>query len=153
MVNNGSGLTNNPNLDFTQFSWLENLSTAIIVALIFLRIISIVRTARDISARTNSYILQIVSILLVTFLSPIIWLPLYHIIKPIWYKKDKIPRREAFISNMTLCQNCNTLNPKEYECCINCGKKLKVICRECSTDYPHNYHYCPKCGAPNINIK
>ncbi len=138
--------------DLSQFSSFENLSTTIIIILIFLRIVSIIRVAKDISARTNSSLLQIICILLVTFFTPIIWLPLYHIIKPIWYKKDQMPRREACISTMTVCQNCETLNPKEYKCCINCWKTLKIKCKECNTDYPHDYHYCPKCWAPNIWI-
>lgn len=139
-------------MDLTKFSWLENIYTAIIILLIFFWIISIIWTAKDISARTNSNLLQIISILLVTFLSPIIWLPLYHIIKPIWYKKDKMPWREACISNSTICDNCDTLNSKEHKCCINCGKKLTIKCKECTTEYPHNYHYCPKCGWPNIKL-
>lgn len=130
----------------------ETASTSIIIVSIILRIISIIRTAKDISARTNSHTLQFICILLVTFLTPIIWLPLYHIIKPIWYKKDKMPRREACVSTLTICQKCKTLNPKEYKCCINCGDKLKINCKECNNDYPHNYHYCPKCWAPNIEI-
>lgn len=133
--------------------YLENIYTTIIIIVILLWIFSIIWTAKDIFARTNSSILQMISIFLVTFLTPIIWLPLYHIIKPIWYKKDRIPRREAFMSNMTICTKCNTLNPKEYECCLNCWEKLKIKCRECNTLYPHNYSYCPNCGGPNINIK
>lgn len=139
-------------INLNQIAISESLSTSIIIILIFLRIISIIRTAKDISARTNSHLLQIICILLVTFLTPIIWLPLYHIIKPIWYKKDKMPRREACISTLTICQKCKTLNPKEYKCCINCWDKLKIKCKECNNDYPHNYHYCPKCWAPNIEI-
>lgn len=152
MINTTGEIINTTNLNLSQFSSFENISTTIIIVLIFLRIASIIRTAKDISARTNSHLMQIVSILLVTFFSPIIWLPIYHIIKPIWYKKDRMPRREACISTMTLCQNCNTLNPKDYKCCISCGEKLKINCKECGTEYPHNYHYCPKCGWPNIEI-
>ncbi len=139
-------------MDITHLGWLENFYTAIIILIIFLWIVSIIRVAKDISARTNSTLLQIISILLVTFLSPLIWIPLYHIIKPIWYKKDKMPRREACISNSTICNNCDTINSKEYKCCINCGKKLTTKCKECEAEYPHNYHYCPKCGWPNIEL-
>jgi len=139
-------------MDITNLWGLENFYTAIIILLIFLWIISIIRVAKDISARTNSTLLHIISILLVTFLSPLIGLPLYHIIKPIWYKKDKMPWREACISNSTICTNCWTINSKEYKCCINCGKKLTTKCKECETEYPHNYHYCPKCGWPNIEL-
>lgn len=139
-------------MNISQLTIPETVSTSIIIILIFLRIISIIRTAKDISARTNSHTLQFICILLVTFLTPIIGLPLYHIIKPIWYKKDKMPRREACISTLTICQKCKTLNPKEYKCCINCWDKLKINCKECNNDYPHDYHYCPKCWAPNIEI-
>jgi len=139
-------------MNLTNLSWLENIYTAVIIVCIFLRLISVIRVAKDVSARTNNTLLQIVSILLVTFFSPIIWLPLYHIIKPIWYKKDKMPRREACITNATICQNCGVLNPKDYKCCINCWKKLTIKCKECDTEYPHNYHYCPKCGGPNIEL-
>lgn len=139
-------------MDITNLPWLENMYTAIVFVAIFLRLISVIRVAKDVSARTNSTLLQIVSILLVTFFSPIIGLPLYHIIKPIWYKKDKMPRREACISNTTICQSCWMVNSKDYKCCINCWKKLTIKCKECDTEYPHNYHYCPKCGWPNIEL-
>jgi RNA polymerase subunit RPABC4/transcription elongation factor Spt4 len=118
--------------------------------LIFLRIISIIRTARDINTRTNNSFVQIISILLVTLLTPIIWLPLYLIMRPVYFKKDKIPRREANATNLVVCYNCKTLNPKEYNCCINCWEHLKVKCKECEGKYPHDYHYCNQCGAPNI---
>lgn len=139
-------------LELTKFWSLEGLYTTIIIIFIFLWIISIIRTAKDISSRTNSTTLQVISILLVTFFSPLIGLPLYHIIKPIWYKKDRMPRREAFISNMIICQKCKTINSKDYECCINCGEKIKITCKECGSLYPHNYHYCPKCWWPNIEL-
>lgn len=118
---------------------------------IFLWIIVIIWTTRDIINRTNSFSLQVISILLVTFLTPIVWLPIYHLIRPIYYKKDRIPRREACASNLVECYNCHTLNPKEYVCCIACGERLKVKCKECGNSYPHSFAYCNVCGAPNID--
>jgi hypothetical protein len=91
-----------------------------------------------------------VSILLVTFLTPLIGLPLYLIIRPVYHKKDALPWRESCALNLITCVNCHTLNPKEYSCCISCGEKLQVECKECSRSYPHVYAYCPQCGAPNI---
>ncbi|MEI8091646.1 MAG: zinc ribbon domain-containing protein [bacterium] len=88
--------------------------------------------------------------MLVTFLSPILGLPVYFIIRPVYYKNDSIPRRESCALNLVACDNCHTLNPKEYECCIACGEKLKVVCKQCGKQYPHAYAYCPICGAPNI---
>lgn len=118
---------------------------------VFLRVVSIIRTTKDIINRTNSSSLQVISILLVTFLTPLVWLPLYLLIRPISFKSDRIPRREACASNLVPCYNCNTLNPKEYVCCIACGERLKVKCKECWNSYAHSFAYCNICGAPNID--
>lgn len=124
----------------------------IVIFFIFLRVIAIIWTTKDIIHRTGSFSLQVISILLVTFFTPIIWLPLYFLIRPISYKKDRIPRREACASNLVECYNCNTLNPKEYVCCIACGERLKVKCKECWNSYSHSFAYCNICGAPNIDL-
>ncbi len=122
------------------------------VFLIFLRVVSIVRVTKDIINRTNSFSLQVISILLVTFLTPLIGLPLYYLFRPISFKRDRIPRREACASNLVPCFNCNTLNPKEYVCCIACGERLKVKCKECWNSYAHSFAYCNICWAPNIDL-
>lgn len=122
------------------------------IFLIFLRIVAIIRTTKDIINRTNSFSLQVISILLVTFLTPLIGLPLYFLIRPITYKRDRIPRREACASNLVPCYNCHTLNPREYVCCIACGERLKVKCKQCGNSYAHSFAYCNICGAPNIDL-
>ncbi len=122
------------------------------IFLIFLRIIAIIRTTKDIINRTNSFSLQVISILMVTFLTPLVWLPLYFLIRPISYKNDRIPWREACASNLVPCYNCHTLNPKEYVCCIACGERLKIKCKECWNSYVHSFAYCNICGAPNIDL-
>ena len=103
----------------------------IAIFLIFFRVVAIIRTSKDIINRTNSFSLQVISILLVTFLTPLVGLPLYFLIRPLSYKRDRIPRREACASNLVPCYNCNTLNPREYVCCIACGERLKIKCKEC----------------------
>lgn len=131
---------------------LETIFVGIVWFFVFIWLISIIRVAKDISARTNSTLLQIVSILLVTLFTPLIGLPLYKIIKPIGFKKDNLPWREACASNLIACHNCSFLNPKEYECCIQCGEKLKLKCKQCGKQYPHTHHYCSHCWAPNIEL-
>lgn len=140
------------------FSSLFNVSgvalrmNILAIFLIFLRIVAIIRTTKDIINRTNSFSLQVISILLVTFLTPLIGLPLYFLIRPITYKRDRIPRREACASNLVPCYNCHTLNPREYVCCIACGERLKVKCKQCGNSYAHSFAYCNICGAPNIDL-
>jgi len=129
---------------------IQTIITGIIIFLIFLRILSIIRVAKDISARTSNILLQIVSILFVTILTPILWLPLYRAMRPIGYKKENIPRREANATQLIECYNCHQLNPKEYTHCISCGEHLKTQCKQCHKYYPYEYTYCHYCGAPNI---
>lgn len=140
------------NLLWTQDTESNTKTVAIIIVwiIVFFWIISIIWTAKDISARTDSSFFHIISILFVTLLTPIIWLPLYLAIRPIWYKWDKTSWRDSCLSNSCLCQSCWTLNPKEYKNCIKCGDKLTIQCKECNTEYPNEYNYCPSCWAPNI---
>lgn len=139
-------------IDLSQFANLDKLWLAIVVFILFLRLICIICVVKDISARTNNQFIQIISILFVTFLTPIIWLPLYRAIRPIGYKRDKTPWRDACLSSSIECTSCHVMNPKEYDCCIQCGKKLKIECKECNKSFPHNYQYCPYCGAPNLDV-
>lgn len=139
------------NIDVSQFANLDKLWLAIVIFIIFLWIICIIAVAKDISARSNNWFLQVISPIFVTILTPIIWLPLYRAIRPVGYKKDKTPWRDACLANSIECDTCGCLNPKEYDCCLQCGKKLKLECKECNKEYPHNYHYCPYCGAPNLD--
>lgn len=131
----------------------KSIAIIIVSILIFFRIIAIIRTAKDISARSDSSFFHIISVLLVTLLTPIIWIPLYLAIRPIWYKRDKTSWRDSCLSNSSICQNCWTLNPKEYKNCIKCGEKIKTKCKECNNEYPYSYRYCPSCGAPNLCAK
>jgi len=124
----------------------------IAIFFVFLWVIAIIRVTRDIIHRTNSFSLQVISILFVTFLTPLVWLPLYLLIRPMSYKNDRIPRREACASNLVPCYNCSTLNAKEYLCCIACGERLKIKCKECWNSYAHSFAYCNICGAPNIDM-
>ena len=138
---------------FGNASSIQMTINIIIVILIFLWIVAIIWTARDISARSGNIFFQIISVLFVTFLTPIIGLPLYLAMRPVGLKKDRIPWREATASNLIMCYNCSTFNPKTYNCCIACGEKLKIDCKECKYEYAHDYLYCPECGAPNIEIE
>ncbi len=128
--------------------WLNIIA----IVFIFFWVISIIWTTRDIINRTHSFSLQVISIVLVTLLTPIIGLPIYFLIRPIYYKRDSIPRREACASNLVACYNCKVLNPKEYVCCIACGERLKIKCKECGNSYAHSFAYCNICGAPNIDL-
>lgn len=107
-------------------------------------------TTKDITNRTDNIFLEIFSILLVTFLGPI-WLLYYFIIRPTWYKRDRIWWREAIVSHFIQCPSCGTFNDKENNFCIECWENLKTECKECRFKYSIDYNFCPNCWAPNID--
>lgn len=123
---------------------------ALIVLFVIFWVLSIVWVARDSLARSNKLSTQVISIMIVTLLSPIIGLPLYLTFRPIRYSHDTLPRREAAVMSMIVCYNCAALNPKDHEYCLACGEPLKIKCKQCGKNYPHSYGYCSDCGAPNI---
>jgi hypothetical protein len=91
-----------------------------LLVLVALRVISIIWVAKDIAARTHSLWIQLLSVLLVTVLSPVLGLPIYLLLRPIGYRYDKMPWREALILNLVACGNCKALNLKDNQCCIHC---------------------------------
>ncbi|MCF7834997.1 hypothetical protein K9M48_02985 [Candidatus Gracilibacteria bacterium] len=143
---------NIPYFDFTSSGGVKDFFVILVSFFIFLWVVCIIWVGKDIASRTNNVVIQVLSIILITLFSPLIGLPLYIIIRPVSYKKDNIPWREACALNLISCYNCDTFNPKEYECCIKCGEKLRIKCKQCGELYPHSYIYCNKCGAPNIEL-
>ena len=133
----------------TNGTWF--ITKAIVILFVFLRIIAIIRVAKDISARTQNTFSQIMCILLVTILSPILGLPLYVILRPIHYKRDKIPRREAQAMTLLPCYNCSALNLQDNHYCTNCGEPLKLKCKKCGHSCSYNHTYCEKCWWPNFD--
>lgn len=123
----------------------------IIYFFVFLWIISIIWVVKDISYRTSNLFYQIFCILLITFLSPLVGLPLYFIVRPLFYKHDKLAWRESLLLEVNTCYNCNTINHKDNIFCIACGEKIQTKCKECKHTYCSEYDYCPICWAPNID--
>ncbi len=128
----------------------ELLFVSIFILFCFFWIISIIWVAKDIWKRTNNFAFIILSILLVTLLTPVFGLLLYLAIRPVNYKYDKIPRRESLAASNIECFNCNVINPLNHVFCANCGTNLMVDCKECKKKYSVNYKYCNDCGAPNL---
>ncbi len=137
--------------DLVNNLWIWSITQTIVILFIFLWIISIIRVAKDISARTSNNFIQIISILLITLLSPIIWLPLYLIFRPIHYHKDKIFWREAITLDTLVCYNCDFLNNKKNNFCTNCWEPLKLKCKNCSQMSCYNSTYCEHCWSPNFD--
>lgn len=119
------------------------------IGYIVLWIYSIIRVAKDINMRTNSNLLRFFSLILIWAVWPI-WLPIYWLIRPIWYLYQK---KISTNTDEVNCGSCDQKNNINNDFCVFCGSGVKVQCKECKILYPSNYQYCCKCWAPNISIK
>lgn len=141
-------------MDYTQllnqFGWANIIVTILIWFMIFIWIWAILWVTKDISLRSENLFVQIISILMVTLLTPIIWFPLYFLIRPVQYKFDKNWWRESLLANSIQCIWCGNINPISCNNCTQCWVKLKVECKECKKAYPYEWEYCGNCWAPNI---
>lgn len=130
----------------------DNLTAVIINlllgALLFFRIVGIIRTAKDSYARTESTFKQFWSIILVTIAWPLVGIPLYLALRPSRYREKDISLKE---STSATCLHCHQRNDPHHTHCVFCGEKMHIKCRECNSLYPASYAYCPDCGAPNID--
>lgn len=110
---------------------------------------SILRVARDIAQRTQNSWMQFFSVAWVIFLTPIVGVPLYFLMRPHSLQYDEY-RREQMVVESIACVFCQQRNPREFEFCTFCWEKLKNACRQCHKPYALSYEYCPFCGGPNI---
>lgn len=138
--------------NITQLWLLDYIISWIVILLIFIWAWSILWVTKDISARTDNIWYQMLSIMLIIFFTPIFWLPLYILIRPIYYKYEKNWRKEALALNVIYCKNCDSINLRDYKFCISCWTNLRIQCKECKNFYPWNQEYCENCWAPNIEI-
>lgn len=113
-------------------------------------VLAILRTMKDITARTTSILWQIFAVLLVGIWTPFIWLPLYFFLRPMRYNWDRLWWREALSVQVASCPACAKKNPLHHEFCVYCSQQMMVKCKECKSSYQRSYDYCPQCWAANI---
>lgn len=139
-----------PGLAIIQNWWLSDLILTISLGTVgFLRLRSVLWITIDVSRRTSSLSIQILSIVL--WFIPFYGLFIYFLIRPLNYKYDKIFWRETILLNSIECPDCWWINLKDFDYCIYCWENLQLECKECKAKYPFDYEYCPKCSAPNLS--
>ena len=82
--------------------------TAITISL--LRLAILIWTIKDASARSSSFWFQLLSVVLIIWFTPILWLLIYIAIRPQWWKRDKTPWRDTLFQKTQICENCWELN-------------------------------------------
>lgn len=114
-------------------------------------ILTIFWVLRDAIARSDSWVYQLFSTLLVTVLSPVVGLPLYLAFRPLVYKWERGYWREAMTRGVVVCPHCCSLLDEQHKACVFCGENLRTACKECEAQFYRGYGYCPECWAPNIS--
>lgn len=118
---------------------------------------------KDISNRTNNTLLQVISILIILFLTPL-GILIYLIIRPgktlfeKYYQEiednlnlfNKIIEDKGInITEKTHCHKCDEEVKDDYKFCPKCKETLKNECRECWKFVFINWKVCPYCGIKN----
>lgn len=122
--------------------------SAIIIFL--LRLSTLIWVIKDSSSRSSSFWFQLLAIFLIVAFTPIFWILLYIAIRPQWWKRDKVPRRDTLFQKTQICENCWEFNQIDHLYCTYCWENLHLQCRECQCKYSKSYSYCPNCGAPQL---
>lgn len=114
---------------------------------------------KDISNRTNNLTLQIISILVILFLSPF-WIFVYLLIRPgktlfekcyneIEYNLETfnqiIEEKTRWIEEDIKCPKCEELVNHDFKYCPKCKISLKNECDGCSKLLDSDWKVCPYC--------
>lgn len=122
----------------------------ILILFIIFRIYWLLWVAKDISWRTNSTHFQVLCICLIALTTPLIWLPLYFLLRPIQrYDRYNKKYTSGKHYNEILCKECWHANDNSFEYCAFCGDKIVVDCSGCAEKIPLGYYYCPFCWKEN----
>lgn len=117
---------------------------------IFFRIFTLLRVAKDISRRTKHLGMQILSLFVIVLLTPILWLPVYFLLRPL-PRYELLDEQEEIKDLMNaqniICTQCDGPNLYEHTFCVFCGEKLKNACPTCWKQVALWYFFCPFCAA------
>ena len=145
-------------------SILDTLSKALgvvigfLVAFVVIFWISlIIWTFRDIRSRSQDFLVQILSTLLVAVFF-IGGLFIYMILRPRQTLAEIYERQleeESLLAEMTerqTCNNCHARIESDFQICPSCGQKLKRPCPKCERLLELRWAFCPYCATNLASI-
>jgi RNA polymerase subunit RPABC4/transcription elongation factor Spt4 len=109
-------------------------------------------TFRDIRARTQDFLSQILATVLVAVF-PIAGLLIYMILRPRQTLAEIYERQleeESLLAEMTerqTCNNCHARVESDFQICPSCGQKLKRSCPKCERLLELRWMFCPYCAT------
>lgn len=125
------------------------------IYVIFLWCAIIIWVIRDISARWGGLLWQLVGVLLVIFLTPILWLPLYLLIRPQYSFYNEPEQSTSYMDSyvtqseekvLITCPTCWQIIDEDFNFCPHCEEQLKASCNRCRKMVRKNWRICPYCG-------
>ncbi|GER87809.1 hypothetical protein KDW_19710 [Dictyobacter vulcani] len=130
----------------------------LVMFLVIFSLSLIIWTFRDIRARTQDFVSQILATVLVALFN-VGGLFIYLILRPRQTLAEIYERQleeESLLAEMTerqTCTNCHARVESDFQVCPSCGQKLKRSCPKCERLLELRWTYCPYCannvgGAP-----
>src|SRR5712671_6987911 len=117
----------------------------------------IIWTFRDIRSRSQDFLVQILSTLLVAVFF-IGGLFIYMILRPRQTLAEIYERQleeESLLAEMTerqTCNNCHARIELDFQICPSCGQKLKRPCPKCERLLELRWAFCPYCATNLASI-
>ncbi|HKF39210.1 MAG TPA: zinc ribbon domain-containing protein [Ktedonobacteraceae bacterium] len=117
----------------------------------------IIWTFRDIRSRSQDFLVQILSTLLVAVFF-IGGLFIYMILRPRQTLAEIYERQleeESLLAEMTerqTCNNCHARIESDFQICPSCGQKLKRPCPKCERLLELRWAFCPYCATNLASI-
>jgi len=136
------------NLNLTGFEYYTFLVIASLFA--FIWILCIIWTVRDVFRRSDSFLFQVFTIVLVIVFS-ILGLLVYVCIRPVQTIDERFEshwEKELFLRGkmQNFCAGCNGIIDSEFNICPWCQDELKKACTKCRKKLDLAFDWCPHCG-------
>jgi len=112
----------------------------------------VIWTFRDIRARTQDFLSQVLSTVLVAVF-PFVGVFIYMILRPRQTLAEIYERQleeESLLAEMTerqTCSNCHARIEGDFQVCPSCGQKLKRSCPKCERLLELRWTFCPYCAS------
>ena len=140
---------------------IESFLKMIVIYFFIVWISLIIWVYKDITNRTESILLQLFSILLVTIFTPF-WFFIYLLVRPTrsifesFYEEveGNLDILSQTIKNSIIdCPKCGSSVNANYNFCPHCNDEIQGECRWCGKKMFFDWKLCPYCGKKNKKKK
>ncbi|GCE18785.1 zinc ribbon domain-containing protein [Dictyobacter kobayashii] len=144
--------SSSPDIMGTIQSLLGPIIGCLVMFLVIFSLSLIIWTFRDIRARTQDFVSQILATVLVALFN-VGGLFIYLILRPRQTLAEIYERQleeESLLAEMTerqTCTNCHARVESDFQVCPSCGQKLKRSCPKCERLLELRWTYCPYCAS------